>query len=143
MLVLYLSCLQLPISLNKNVKTCYNFLHFLHLFDSILNECVWVCVCVCVCIPFKKKKSGGFPDGAVMKNLPTSVGDTGGTGSIPGSEWSPGEGNSNPLQNSCLENSMDRGAWWAAVHVVTKESDITELHCFSSLSQLLPSSRLQ
>ena len=152
MLVLYLSCLQLPISLNKNVKTCYNFLHFLHLFDSILNECVCecvcvsvcVCVCLCVCASLSRRRNlGGSPDGAGIKNLPTSVGDTGGTGSIPGSEWSPGEGNSNPLQNSCLENSMDQGAWWAAVHVVAKESDITELHCFSSLSQLLPSSRLQ
>ena len=41
-------------------------------------------------------------------------------GSIPGSERSPGEGNGNPLQYSCLENPMDRGAWWAAVHGVTK-----------------------
>ena len=41
---------------------------------------------------------------------------------IPGSGRSPGEGNGNPLQYSCLQNSMDRGAWWAIVHVVTKES---------------------
>ena len=41
---------------------------------------------------------------------------------IPGSERSPGEGNGNPLQYSCLENSMDRGAWWAVVHGVVKES---------------------
>ena len=40
--------------------------------------------------------------------------------SIPGSGRSPGEGNGNPLQYSCLENSMDRGAWWATVHGVTK-----------------------
>ena len=39
---------------------------------------------------------------------------------------SPGEGNGNPLQYSCLENPMDRGAWWATVHGVTKESDTTE-----------------
>ena len=39
---------------------------------------------------------------------------------IPGSERSPGEQNGNPLQYSCLENSMDRGAWWATVHGVTK-----------------------
>ena len=74
MLVLYLSYLQLHISLNKNVKTCYNFLHLFHLFDSTLNkECV--CVCVCVCIPFSKEIWG-----AVVKNLPTNAGDTGDTG---------------------------------------------------------------
>ena len=47
-------------------------------------------------------------------------------GLIPGSERSPGEGNGNPLQYSCLENPMHRGAWWATVHGVTKESDTTE-----------------
>ena len=47
-------------------------------------------------------------------------------GSIPGLGGSPGEGNGNPLQYSCLENPMDRGAWRAAVHGVTKESDMTE-----------------
>ena len=47
-------------------------------------------------------------------------------GSIPGSGRSPGGGNGNPLQYSCLENPMDRGAWWAIVHGVAKESDTTE-----------------
>ena len=50
-------------------------------------------------------------------------------GSIPGSGRSPGRGPGNPLQNSCLENSVDRGAWWARVHGVTtgvQESDTTE-----------------
>ena len=58
-----------------------------------------------------------FPGGSVVKSPPANVGDT---DSIPGSERSPGEGNNNPLQYSCLENSMHRGAWWATVHVVTK-----------------------
>ena len=44
----------------------------------------------------------------------------------PGSGIAPGEGNSNPLQDSCLENPMDRGAWRATIHRVTKESDMTE-----------------
>ena len=48
-----------------------------------------------------------------MKNLPASAGDVRDACSIPGSGRSPGEGNGNPLQYSCLENSMDRGAWWA------------------------------
>ena len=52
------------------------------------------------------------------------------TGSIPGSGRSPGEGNGNLLQYSCLENSMDRGAWWATVHGVTKSQTrlITHTH---------------
>jgi len=53
----------------------------------------------------------------VGKNLPASERDA---GSIPGSGRSPGEGNGNPLRYSCLENSMDRGAWWATVHEVAK-----------------------
>ena len=54
----------------------------------------------------------------MVKNLPPNAGDL---GLIPGLGRSPGEGNgNNPLQYSCLENSMDRGAWWATVHGVTK-----------------------
>ena len=51
----------------------------------------------------------GFPDGAMGKNLSANARDTGGAGSIPGSGRSPGVGNVNPLQYSCLENPMDRG----------------------------------
>ena len=50
----------------------------------------------------------GFPDGSVIKNLPASAGDM---GSISGLGRSPGRGNDNPLQYSCLENPMGRGAW--------------------------------
>ena len=56
----------------------------------------------------------------MVKNLPANSGDIRDTGLIPGSERFPGEGNGNPLQYSCLENSMDRGAWRATVHGVTK-----------------------
>ena len=56
----------------------------------------------------------------MVKNLPVNAGDTGDAGSIPELERSPGEGNSNPLQCSCLENPMDRGAWGATVQGVTK-----------------------
>ena len=55
-----------------------------------------------------------------MKSLPASAGDAGDVGSIPGPGKSPGEGNGNPLQYSCLGNPMDGGAWWAAVHGVAK-----------------------
>ena len=54
-------------------------------------------------------------------------------GSIPGLGRSPGEGNGNLLQYSCLENSMDGGAWWATVHGVTKSR--TRLSDFTSLQQ--------
>ena len=67
----------------------------------------------------------GFPDGTVVKNVLANVEDAGDSGSIPGSERSPKGGNGNPLQYSCLENPMDRRAWWATVHEVT-ESDMTE-----------------
>ena len=56
----------------------------------------------------------------VVKNLPGHVGDPRDSGSIPASRRSPEAGNGSPLQYSCLENPMDRGAWWAFVHGVTK-----------------------
>ena len=61
-------------------------------------------------------------DGSAVKNLPAKQEDL---GSIPGPGRSPGEGNGNPLQDSCLGNPMDKGALWATVHGVTKELDIT------------------
>ena len=63
-----------------------------------------------------------FPGGSVVKNMPANAGDG---GSIPGLGRSPGGGNGNPLQYSCLGNPMGRGAWWAAVHGVTKKSNMT------------------
>ena len=56
----------------------------------------------------------------VERNLPANAGDTREAGSIPGLERSPGVGNGNPLQYSCLEHPMDRGVWWAIIHRVTK-----------------------
>ena len=61
----------------------------------------------------------------VVKDLPASAGGTGNLGSIPGLERSPGVGHGIPLQYSCLEISIYRGAWWATLHRVTKESDMT------------------
>ena len=61
-----------------------------------------------------------FPGAAVVKNLTASVADARDTGSIPGSGRSPGGGNGNPLQYSCLGNAMDKGAWWATVYEVAK-----------------------
>ena len=64
-----------------------------------------------------------FPGGSDGKVSAYNAGDP---GLIPGSGRSPGKGNGNPLQYSCLGSLMDRGAWWATVHGVTKESDTTE-----------------
>ena len=68
----------------------------------------------------KISKNVDSPGGVVVKNLPAIAGDSGDSGLIPRSGRSPGGGNGNPLQYSCLENSMGRGAWWATVHGVAK-----------------------
>ena len=68
---------------------------------------------------------GGFPSSSVIKNLPANAGDV---GYILGLGSSPGEVNGNPLQYSCLGNPMDRGAWWATVHGVTKSQTLLSLH---------------
>ena len=59
----------------------------------------------------------GFPGDSVVNNPPANAGDS---GSISGSGRSPGEGHDNPLQYSCLENPMNRGAWWTIAHGVAK-----------------------
>ena len=69
---------------------------------------------------YLNKAVTGFPGGAVVKILPASAGDIGDLGSIPEVGRTPAGGNGNPLQYSCLENSTDRGAWWAIVHGATK-----------------------
>ena len=73
-------------------------------------------------MPLFLKATGGlgFPGGSVVKNTLAKAGDT---RLIPGWGRSPGEGIGNLLQYSCLENPMDRGAWWATVREMAKESD--------------------
>ena len=70
-----------------------------------------------------------FPGGSVSKESVCNAGDP---GSIPGSGRSPGEGNGNPLQYSCLKNPMDRGAWLGYSPWGPKESDMTERCHFHS-----------
>ena len=70
----------------------------------------------------KAEKQGSFPSGLVVKNLPTNAGDV---SSIPGLGRSPGEGNGNPLQYSCLGNPMDIEVWQAIVCGSQKELDMT------------------
>ena len=62
----------------------------------------------------------------LVKNPAANSGEAKDAGLIPGSGSSPGEGNGNPLQHSCLENSMHRGVWQATVHGGHKESDMTK-----------------
>ena len=70
----------------------------------------------------------------VLKNLPANAGDARDVSLISGLGSSPGGGHGNPLQNSCLENPMDRGAWWVSVHGVAKswtgldKTEVTEQH---------------
>ena len=71
---------------------------------------------------------GGSHGALVAKNPPASAGDTRDTGLIPGSGRAPGVGNGNPLQNSCLENPMGRGAWQATVHGFGWTFKKAELH---------------
>ena len=70
----------------------------------------------------------GFSGGSIGKESACNTGDP---GSVPGLGRSPGEGNGNLLQYSCLENSMERGAWWATIHGISKELDTTEQLKFS------------
>ena len=71
-----------------------------------------------------------FPGGSEVKESACKAGDP---CSIPGSGRSPGEGNGNPLQHSCLENPMDGGAWWATVHGVTKSQTLLSDFTFTLL----------
>ena len=91
----------------KKKKRLYSF----HLFDKYL----WISYTFLGRVIFKYFYS--FPDGSDGKESARNAGDP---GLIPGLERSPGEGNGNPLQYSCLENPMDKGAWQATVHGVTK-----------------------
>ena len=70
----------------------------------------------------------GFPSGAVVKNTPANAGDAGDAGSTLGSGRSPGGEYDNLLHCSCLENSMDRGAWRSTIHGVTKSRTRLSTH---------------
>ena len=79
-------------------------------------ECYLIVVLICMFLVHNE----GFPGGSVVKNPPANAKHP---GLIPGLGRFPGEINGNPLQYSCLGNPMDREAWWATVHGITKELD--------------------
>ena len=95
---------------------------FYHSFTLTLDpaEHYWVCSSHCSLFGGDSCTSLGFPGGTRGKELPTNAGNVGDSGLVPGWGRSPGGGQGNPLQCSCLENPMDRGAWWATVHGVAK-----------------------
>ena len=96
-------------------KQLFLQLHCLFIYTKNQLTFWGVCIsCLCWC----------FPGGASGKNLPANAGDTRDTSSIPGLRRLPEEGNSNPLQYSCLENPMERGAWGTTVHEVTKSQTL-------------------
>ena len=76
----------------------------------------------------------GFPGGAMLKNPAANKGDV---GLIPWSEKSPGVESGNLFQYSCMENFLDRGAWWATNHMVGKESDMTGQLSTASLNEVI------
>ena len=80
-------------------------------YDWVVNLLFSCKVCF-----YNLKSRVGFPGASVVKNSPAKAD----VGSVPGLGRSPREGNGNSLQYSCLEHSMDRGAWWATVHRITK-----------------------
>ena len=96
----------------------------------------------------QKKKSHlyakSFPSNSVVKNLPASAGDAGVWSLILGSGRAPGEGDGNPLQYSCLENPMDRVAWWAIVLGISKSLKKLSTHAMLRLltSSLNPTNLL-
>ena len=103
-----------PLSSSKEeILCCVPKFHFLSTFELPLA------------ITCKKLTLLALPV-LVVKNLPANVGDVRDAGSIPGSGRSPRGGSGNSLQYSFLENPTDRGAWQAAAHRVTRESDTTE-----------------
>ena len=70
----------------------------------------------------------GFPGDVVINNSSVNAADSRDTGSIPASGRSPGAGNGNPLQYSCMKNPMDRGSWQATVQGVTKSQAQLSTH---------------
>ena len=94
---------------------CRQILYLLSHWGSLSYTSIYKATCILK--PLKNTDAEDFPGGPVVKNPPANAGDM---GSVAGSGRSPGIGNGNLLQYSCLENPIDREAWWATVHRVAK-----------------------
>ena len=134
-----LSSLLLILSSNEiSIKACYK-VYLMYIWKDITELLTWVLIRLCVSEPRECELTcadssscarcaelfrciywfnSGVPWGSVVKTLHANERDL---GSIPGSGRPPGDGDGNPLQYSCW-NPMDRGAWWATVHGVAKET---------------------
>ena len=99
---------------NNNTIFCINSSTLMILFLCPVHRYIYMCVCVCI---HTATETLAIPCGSEGKASACNARDL---GSIPGWRRSPGEGNDNPLQYSCLENPMDGEAWWATVHGVAK-----------------------
>ena len=107
--ILYISCNWiLSLRIMFKILPCCSMYQFLHSFLWSNNNPLFRDISFCLYIHH------------LMEGFPSDAGDARGASLIPGAGRSPGEGNGNPFQYSCLENPRDRGAWWAAVHRVTK-----------------------
>ena len=98
----------------------YVCVYIMHVY--IIRVCVYIYTHICV---HTHTHNWVSQVALVLKDPPASAQDIEGTALIPGSGRSPGEGNGDPLQYSCLGNPMDRGVWWATTRAVTKELDRT------------------
>ena len=111
--------------------TCLSFIHLFEHLSSGIRLCTNTNKTKYLHLNFKflftlAENLYGLPRWLIGKDSACQSEDARNPGSIPGSGRSPGAGNSNPIQYSCLENSMDREARWVTVHEVPKESDTTE-----------------
>ena len=112
------------------------------------GQSYWILFWICsntqsyiFCLSHIYYSTKGFPSGSEGKETICNAGDIGRVGLIPGLRRSPGEGNGNPLQYSCLGNPMDRGAWLAVVHGVTKSwHDWAWARCCPAIPGLFPPS---
>jgi len=110
---IYMYILYICIYIHIHIYT-YMCVYYIYIYTYVCVIYMYICI---IYIYYMYEASHMA---LVVKNLPANAGDIRDPGSIPGLARSPGGGHDNPLQHSCLENPMDRGAWWAAVHGVTR-----------------------
>ena len=99
--------------------------------ESLVKSKVAKCITSAALFKFTNLCNQGFPGGAVVKNPPANAGDIRNVGFTPGLRRSAGGEHGNPLQYSWLENSMDRGVWWATVHGIAKSWTRLSTHTYT------------